>query len=526
MIAHTRNLVKKLPFHAYHGIGRQPLQTTHRSFSIDLVSGISSTAAIVGTLGTVWGAFNYKTAHPSEAFVVTGPFVKDNMKICKTHLRLPFQLMHCIDMSALNVPFTVNGMTKEKIPFALPITIVIHPNSNDELMLKEYATRFSGMPIDQFILLVKSVAQGSVRQQLGECEAVDLVTSRDTVYHHIEKTLHEVFQPFGIILARLSISDILDLDDGRGLNYFRNISERKVSEGNREAEVAIKENESKAIISKVEYERNTREAMAKTRAEAIQAENLSQQMEQESTAKLEILKSKLDRDKTKMRLEVDEMNAIQKSEMEQKIAIAQRSQLLEQERCKLLSSAIVSNEEAILKAEAEKRMMELDAEAEKRKMELEAEAEKRKMELKAEAEANYILQIAEAQMQADKKKAEALAALGYAKAESLRLQVAAAGGTSGLIEILRIEDRQNVDIVKEAAAGLRDMKPTLFLTGNGGGDSGSTSSVFSDLAKSVLSMSMAIENRTGIDPIVQVLKSFDPNNKAAAATEIKHEDDK
>ena len=99
----------------------------------------------------------------------TGPFVK-NVHVSRKSFQLPFQKIKIISMEPINYHFLGNNMSKEKVPFKLPLTFTVgskHPEKDPEGLIR-YATRLGDMDNEGVKNIIGGIVNGETRGFVGK----------------------------------------------------------------------------------------------------------------------------------------------------------------------------------------------------------------------------------------------------------------------------------------------------------------------------------------------------------------------
>ena len=414
----------------------------------------------------------YKVAKAEEKIVVTGPFVGDKeMKICKTAFIWPFQKYKFISSQAHSISTIVSAMTKEKIPFDMPMFFTICPDDGEESTLSLYAKKFGDMDQESIDETIKSVVIGEARLLTGGLDIDALFSNRDEFKSGITNKIQICLDPFGLKVDNVNIGE---LKDSHGSDYFKNMSERALQKAQREATVATAEHMFNTKSEEKSFEGESRKRVAATESDAMTTENLLQQNIVKSKTELKVFEANQNQMAELARLQAEAIAKMKEIDYQREIEEKRREQMIEQQKANELSKAIVDKD----------------------KLMVETEAGALKIRMLADAQAYETRVRADADLYAKQKEAEGELAVQTAKAEGLKRNVQAAGGTIKDLESYKMVDEgRHENIAQKFAEGVKGLNPTIFTNGS----DGSVSKVMSDIAGSVSAMASAYKKNTGID---------------------------
>ena len=138
---------------------------------IFVFSTIAKLGVALGTSVVGFGAFAAATYRsvPANMFTAkTGPFIK-GVHVSRKTFQIPFQRIKIISMEPINYHFLGNNMSKEMVPFKLPIIFTVSPQDpqmNKEGFIK-YATRLGDMDSDGIKNIIGGIVNGETRGFVG-----------------------------------------------------------------------------------------------------------------------------------------------------------------------------------------------------------------------------------------------------------------------------------------------------------------------------------------------------------------------
>lgn len=420
----------------------------------------------------------YKVAAADEKIVVTGPFTKNEMDIKKTALILPFQKYKFISNQAHSISTHVSAMTKEKIPFDMPMYFTICTDDSSDQSLSLFAKKFGNLEQYEINKTIESVVHGEARLLTGGMEVEHIFNNREIFKNNITSKIQECLTPFGINVDNVNIGE---LNDSKGSDYFKNLRERALQKAQREANVATAEHTFNADSEKKEFEVESRKKICSSESQAVETENINQQHIVKSQTLLKILQANQAKDAELAKLEAEAISKKREIDLKKEIEEKRRDQMIEQQKADQLSKSIVDKDTLIVETEAKVTQIKMLAEVHLLKVKLEADAKFYEKQKEAEGELTF----------------------QTARAEGLKRNIEASGGTiNDLQQYIMVEERQHVDIAKEFANSVKGMNPTILSNGN----TGAISNVITDIGSSALVLSEVFKSKTGIDP-VKLLKN-------------------
>lgn len=450
---------------------RRNIVETVVSASFAFPSVMTTSVAVSLASAVAYAIEFYKVSEAHEKIVVTGPFIGDKeMKICKTTLILPFQKYTYISNQAHSIQTHVSAMTKEKIPFDMPMYFTICPDDSTEEKLSLYAKKFGTMSRDTIDATIESVVHGEARLLTGGMDVEHIFSNRAEFKRSITDKIQECLQPFGIKVDNVNIGE---LNDSKGSDYFKNLRERALQQAIRDANVATAEHTNKADSEIKAFEGDKRKKVAEAETDAVTRENELQQTIVKSKTELAIFAAAQNRQAELAKLEAAAITTKKDIDLKTEIAMKEREQMIEQQKAAELSKAIVDKE---------KLLVETSARAEQIKQLADADMYKAKM-------------VAEALLYTKQKEAEGISVVQAALALGLKQNVDAAGGVREFQSYLMVDGRQHVEIAEKYSDAVKGMKPTIFTNGS----EGSVSKVMTDIGGTAAALANAYKQQTGID---------------------------
>lgn len=439
----------------------------------------------------------YKVAKPDEKILITGPFTTNEIDIKKTALILPFQKFKYVSMQSHSINTFVIAMTKEKIPFRMPMyfTVCIDDSAYESIAL--YAKKFGDMDLSEVNKTIESIVHGEARIITGGMEVEAVFGKREIFKSHMEDMIQKCMSPFGIKVDNVNIGE---LEDSKESDYFKNLRERALQKAQRDAAVATAEHNFKGDSDKKTFEVESRQKISSSEVTAIETENTNQQTITISKTQLQILQANQDREAIVAKLEANAIAKKRDIDLQKEIAEKQREQNIEQQKADQLAKSIVDKETLIVNTEAKAKEIQMLADADFYRKQKQAEADLLVRQKQAEGD-----------LFSAQKDAEGKLAILSAEADGLRKKVVASGGTIvDLQNFMMVDTRQHVDIAGKLADSVKDMHPTIITNGS----HGSVSGVMTDIGVSALTMADMFKKQSGIDLVGMM------TNKLATKLEV------
>jgi len=319
--------------------------------------------------------------------------------------------------------------------------------------------------------------------------------------------------------------NIEELIDNDGSEYFKYMKKKALEKAVNIARIDVAEQTKEGDIGEKEHVRTSRKKLAEIEADAVNTENDKQREMIASTTELEIAKSNFDKSRQIAAYQAKAEAEMKQIEYQQLVEEKRKQQMIEELRAKDYSASLVAAEVkakdmegimaaerhraeteahiAVVQARAQMEQQKLNAEAHLYQQQKEAEAhlydEQKKSEaylLSRTAEANGITLLRTAE-------ARGIEQVKLAEAKGLEQLILASGGNvESLSKYLMITNGTIVDVAKEQANSLQNMKPTIWVnntSGSGGANGGSLSDTMHDIMRNAVPLNDAIRAQTGVD---------------------------
>lgn len=394
---------------------------------------------ISGTLGIICGGLGafvfsrYRVCYPNQYLVKTGLGIKD-MTVCKKGFVWPFQKMQIINMNPRSYSFELHHMSREKVPFNLPVVFTIAPTSPDVDMefFKSYARKMTNITEEEMETTIKSVIHGETRILSAELTIEEMFSDKDKFKTAVSDNIQRDLNQFGLQICNANIEEMKDLDDNK---YFNFRKQKAIEGANNEARVEVAEARKIGDIGEQERQAETRQRRAQIEAETVKIENTRDRDIAESARDLSVSKSQFSQAQEIARIESLMSAKNRLVEMEQLVEAKRVQQELETLRATDLVQAKVTAESRIESAEGE------------------AEAQRR---------------LANANLYSELKKSEGLQAIAEAQAVGMAKMLEASGNNPQLLQFyLASNSGLYVELADKTAKAIQGLQPKINIWNTG-----------------------------------------------------------
>jgi flotillin len=352
-------------------------------------------SATIGTVVAVgaWLMTRYKVCQPNQQLVKTGLAIKD-MAIAKKSIIFPFQKFQFIDMNPKTFSFHLHHMSREKVPFNLPVVFTVSPydpNENVDLF-KNYARTMTNADDENMSNTIKGVIHGESRVLAADLSVEELFRDREKFKHTVSDKIQMILNQYGLKINNANIEEIQDLPGSEIFKFLR----LKATEGiNNASRVDVAEAKKIGDCGQEEREAYAKQQIAQYHATTISVQNERELEIAESVKNLEVRKAEYKQLVEIARLNADKAKEIREAELQRDVEIKRIEQEKEAIRAKQLVLAQVEAEAAIARAsgeaEAKKRLADAELYAQQKRADaiqanLNAEAQGLKAKLLAESE--------------------------------------------------------------------------------------------------------------------------------------------
>jgi len=344
-----------------------------------------------------------------------------------------------------------NALSKQNIRIDVPSRFTVGISTESGIM-QNAAERLLGLGLKEIEELAKDIIFGQLRLVVATMDIEEINTDRDLFLEAVSSNVETELKKIGLRLINVNVTDIND-ESG----YIQALGKEAAAKAINDAKKSVAEKDRDGAIGEALAQKDQRINVAEANSQAIEGEN---------TAKITIANS----DALRREREAEALRRATAAEKVQTAKALQEAYAAEEAAEKQRASREQASKEAdiIVKAEIDKRRVEIEAEA---------EAEKARRMAKGEADAIF------AKMEAQ---ARGINEVLVKQAQGFKQIIGAANGNSDAAVRMMIADKME-DIVKvqvEAIKNLKIDKVTVWDSGNGKGES-STANFLSGLMKSI-----------------------------------------
>lgn len=262
------------------------------------VSGRLGTGDLIQPISTTYSGsqgFRYRAARPDEYLVKSGMGVKNEI-VVKNTFQWPFQRVTVITLAPRNFSFTLHCISRDLVPFDLPVVFTIGPY--DPIMdmngFLRYASKMSAMTGGELQEVVLGVIHGQVRVYAAGLTVMEMFADRDSFKMHVQERIAKELISFGLQVFN---GNVAEMRDSEGNAYFFSLKQKAISKAVNEARVETATAKRMGDIGESERQAEAKIRIAEISAQVTEAENVRQQ---------QIAKSKLDLELVNLRCKEEE----------------------------------------------------------------------------------------------------------------------------------------------------------------------------------------------------------------------------
>ncbi len=364
------------------------------------------------------------------------------------------QAVEFLDLTPMSINVDLrNALSKQNIRVDVPSRFTVGISTEPGVM-QNAAERMLGLKLNDIQELAKDIIFGQLRLVVATMEIEEINNDRDKFLEAVSRNVETELKKIGLRLINVNVTDITD-ESG----YIMALGKEAAAKAINDAKISVAEADREGAIGSANAERDQRINVSIANSEAIKGENEAKVQVAESDAirrerEAEALKRAIAAEK------IQEAKALEEAYSAQKAAELARASL----------------EQATLEADVL-----VKAEIEKKELELKAEAEAEQIRRIAKGEADAVL----LKMQAE---AEGMREILIKQAEGFAEIVKSAGGESNDAIRLMVADKleELTKIQVEAIKNLKIDKVTVWDGGSTGADGKTaTANFLSGMMKSI-----------------------------------------
>ena len=362
------------------------------------------------------------------------------------------QAYEYLDLTPLSISVDLtNALSRQNIRIDVPSRFTVGISTEPGVM-QNAAERLLGLKLVEIQELAKDIIFGQLRLVIATMDIEEINTDRDKFLDAVSGNVETELKKIGLRLINVNVTDIND-ESG----YIAALGKEAAAKAINDAKISVAEADRDGAIGAADAEKEQRINVSRSNSEAIKGENL---------AKVEVAESEA----TRREREAEALKRATAAENIQSAKALEESyaaqQAAEQARANLEKARLEAD--IIVKAEINKKEIELAAEA--------RAEETRRL---AQGEADAIVMKMEAQ-------AKGMREIMTKQAEGFADIVRSAGGADEAVRMMiadKLEELTKIQV--EAISNLKIDKITVWDSGSAGGEKSSTANFLSGLMKSV-----------------------------------------
>ena len=454
------------------------------------VGGLAATS--LGSFG-LFAALRYRTVAANKFMAKTGPFV-NGVFVSRRTFQWPFQQIKVIDMSPTNYHFLGKNMSKELVPFSLPLTFTIgpmHPEKNLTGFIN-FATRLGDMDHEGVKNIIGGIVNGETRGFVGGMTIQEIFNDKEAFRNHVVDRIQKDLEQFGLEIHNANIEEMHDTE---GNSYFENLKKKALENANTSSRIAVSEARKEGDIGEKNREVTTRKERSVMEADAKQVETTQNQKMSDYSRQLAVTMTTNKQQEDMAKIDAYKTTQSKQIEVESELNKQKQTQELERLRSESVVKA-TADAEAIIKM-------------------AQAVGEAKKIE-------------ADAQFYSKSKEADAIRAVLEAQAKGLReiYEVSSTNPQMASFYLALDKGVFNRDglfsvLADKQAMAIKDLNPKINIWNTGAAATGNSyTDVISGLGKTVPPIIDAIQQQTGIRlpnwMVEKTIKDIDDENHAAS----------
>ena len=287
------------------------------------------------------------------------------------------QAYQYLDLTPLSIQVDLkNALSRQNIRIDVPSIFTVGI-STEQGVMQNAAERLLGLAMNEVQELAKDIIFGQLRLVIATMDIEEINTDRDKFLEAVSRNVESELKKIGLRLINVNVTDISD-ESG----YITALGKEAAAKAINDAKKSVAEKVRDGSIGEANAQRDQRVEVATANSKAITGEN---------TAKIEIAQSdaaRREKEAEAMRLATAAEKVQSAKALEEAYAAEKEAELARSAREKATLEADV-----IVKAEIQKRQIELAAEAEAERLRRQAAGEADAIYAKMEAEARGMQEI-------------------------------------------------------------------------------------------------------------------------------------
>lgn len=304
----------------------------------------------------------YYACDANEFLVKTGLWIDD---ICasKKAMKWPFQKVKFINLNPDDYHFDLNNMSKELVPFKLPMVFTIgpiDPGVDMEGFLR-YARKMSGLTEQQIKEIISGVVHGETRVLSAKLTVQEMFQERKKFKDEVHEQVAKILEEFGLHISNSNIAEMKDLDTEN--KYFYNLKQKALEQASNQAKIDIAEEKKKGNVGETQRNCDAEVGMKEIEARTTKLKNENEKQIAESNKNLQVARYQFTQEQETKKIETE--NAPKQREQELKTELQKKTAQakLEELRASELAQSKVDAEKEIAKAHGDATAIERRADA-------------------------------------------------------------------------------------------------------------------------------------------------------------------
>ena len=264
------------------------------AFAGGLLDGEDAAAFGIGVAALAGaGAFlftRFRVAKPHQFLVRTGLGVK-SMQVKKTLMQWPLQQVQHVDMTPKNIQFVLPCLSKQYLPFDMPVTFTVSPWRPDgagafepvrtepdedgvrhltkerrqvsaEEIFCRYALTMDALPPQEYYDTILGVVHGETRVLAAQMEIDQINDDRDAFRETVVENVQDVLLQYGVRVGNANIAELIEKKRAGHMGYLEARERRKLSDAVQQSEIDVAEAKRMGDTGKMEKEAQTRQRVA------------------------------------------------------------------------------------------------------------------------------------------------------------------------------------------------------------------------------------------------------------------------
>lgn len=318
-------------------------------------------------------ATRFRSVPANQYFAKTG-FLVNGVHVSRKTFLLPFQKLSVINLDPINYHFLGNNMSKEFVPFSLPLIFTvspIHPEEDANGFIR-YATRLGNLDHEAVKNIIGGIVHGETRGFVGSMTIQEIFSDKEAFRNNVVERVQKDLEQFGL---KIHNANIEEMHDTEGNSYFSNLKRKALEEANTQSRIFVSEAQKEGDIGEKNREVTTRRERAIMEADAQQTEKKESQRVSEYTKDLAIAMIVNKRMEELSKIEAYQTTENKRIEVESELNRRRQQEELERLRTKDVITATAEAEALIKTSEAGATVIKIKADADAIAMKTRAEAE-------------------------------------------------------------------------------------------------------------------------------------------------------